>query len=206
LNARISKGLWAIAALLSVGVALYSYRYLLPHESGAPGYLTNRNETPWLPVHAACGATALMLGPFQFIERLRIRRRDLHRLVGRTYVAACLVGGVAGLVLALGSLAGPIATAGFGSLAAVWFSVNLYAWRLAVSGRFAEHRRWMIRSFALTFGAVLLRLYLPMLPVLGIAFLPGYRAISFLSWVPNLIAVELWFAWRGARAQTPAAV
>lgn len=201
----VAKGLWGLAALLSVGVAGYAYRYLLPHASGAPGFLANRNELPWLPIHAACGATALLLGPFQFVDRLRIRRCALHRTIGKIYVAGCLIGGVAGLVLAFGSTAGPIATAGFASLAMTWFTINAYAWRLAMAGRFAEHKRWMIRSFALTFGAVLLRLYIPLYSMAGVDFLTGYRAISFLSWIPNLIAVELWFALSRARLPVQAA-
>lgn len=49
----------------------------------------------------------------------------------------------------------------------------------------------MIRSWALTLAAVTLRLYLPLVMILDLSFLPWYRAISFLAWVPNLIAAEL---------------
>jgi hypothetical protein len=58
----------------------------------------------------------------------------------------------------------------------------------------------MIRSFALTFAAVNLRLYLPAAGALQLPFEDSYRAISFLCWVPNLLAVEayLWYK-RGAR-------
>jgi hypothetical protein len=38
---------------------------------------------------------------------------------------------------------------------------------------------------------VTLRLYLPIAPLLGFSFEDGYRAISFLSWVPNLIIAEV---------------
>lgn len=48
----------------------------------------------------------------------------------------------------------------------------------------------MIRSFALTCAAVTLRLYLLILFGLPIPFVQGYRAISFLCWVPNLIVAE----------------
>jgi len=54
-----------------------------------------------------------------------------------------------------------------------------------------EHRRWMIRSFALTFAAVTLRLYLPAAVLLHFPFEDSYRVISFLCWVPNLLAVEI---------------
>jgi ABC-type spermidine/putrescine transport system permease subunit II len=55
---------------------------------------------------------------------------------------------------------------------------------------FAAHRRWMIRSFALTFAAVTLRLYLPLGFLLPVSFDDAYRVISFLCWVPNLLAAE----------------
>jgi len=81
----------------------------------------------------------------------------------------------------------------------IWIAVNLLGWRAAVQGRFVEHRRWMIRSWALTLAAVTLRLYLPLVMVLDLPFLPCYRAISFLAWVPNLIVAELWLRRTGPR-------
>lgn len=101
-------------------------------------------------------------------------------------------GGTAGLVLAPGSTAGPIATAGFGSLAVIWIVVNLLGWRAAMQGRFVQHCRWMIRSWALTLAAVTLRVYLPLVMALDLPFSPWYRAIAFLCWVPNLILAEVW--------------
>ncbi len=109
------------------------------------------------------------------------------------------MGGSGGLLLAGGTTAGPIARAGFGLLAVVWLVVNVQGLRLAMTGRYAEHRQWMIRSFALTFGAVLLRVYLPAAEVMGLPFMPAYRAISWLAWVPNLIVAEIYLrrpVWR----------
>jgi hypothetical protein len=105
---------------------------------------------------------------------------------------------VAGFVLALGASTGPISKAGFGSLAIAWIVTTSLAWRRAMQLRFTEHRAWMIRSFALTFAAVTLRLYLPLAAALSINFVDAYRAISFLSWVPNLVAVELYLRSRAA--------
>jgi uncharacterized membrane protein len=194
---RIGWTGWALAALLSVGVAAFSYRYLMP---GAPAavaqILGSAFAKPWLYVHIAGAATALLLGPIQFVPAVRRRAPGLHRWIGRTYIVACLVGAVGGFVAAFGSFAGPIATAGFGSLAVIWFIANAQGWRTAMARNFTDHRAWMIRSFALTFGAVTLRLYLPLFPLLGVDFLDGYRAVSFLAWVPNLILAELYI--RGA--------
>ena len=181
---------WAVAALLSAGIALYSYRYLPRVGELSPNVLANPFYRPWLDLHVAGAATALLVGPLQFIPALR--RLGWHRWIGRSYVLGCLLGGVGGFVMALGSTAGPIATAGFGSLALVWIATAAQAWRLARARNFAAHRAWMIRSFALTFAAVTLRLYIPLLVLSGLPFLDGYRAIAFLCWVPNLVLAELY--------------
>lgn len=181
--------------MLCLGVAVYSARYLL-HPPRTPAQaLHNPLGVPWLFIHVAGAVTALALGSLQFIPALRRGSGPPHRWVGRVYAVGCLVGGAAGLILAPGSSAGPIASVGFGGLALVWIVVNLLGWRAAVRGRFAEHRRWMIRSWALTLAAVTLRLYLPLVMALDLPFLPWYRAISFLAWVPNLVAAEFWL-WR----------
>ena len=199
---RLTMVGWASMALLSVGVALYSYRYLPGVGPMANGILRNVFAKPFLDLHVAGAATALLTGPFQFLAGVRRRWPRVHRWVGRTYVVGCLVGSVGGLPLAFGSTAGPVATAGFGSLAVIWAIANVQGWRTALAGRFGEHRAWMIRSFALTFAAVTLRLYLLLIPLFGVSFVDGYRAISFLAWVPNLILAELYI--RGAFGRAPA--
>jgi hypothetical protein len=189
---------WSLMALLSAAIAIVSYRYLLGIGPLAPDILRNAFRNPWLDLHIAGAATALLTGPVQFVGPLRRLRPQIHRWIGRTYVAGCLVGGVGGFVLAWGSTAGPIATAGFGSLALIWIATTAQALRLALRRRFDAHRAWMIRSFALTFAAVMLRLGLVILPLAGVAPLDGYRALSFLSWIPNLIVAELLLARRRA--------
>jgi uncharacterized membrane protein len=152
-STRAGAGLWVLLAFLSVGVAVFSYRFLLPHPPVAsPDILGNLMARPWLPVHAGLAATALIVGPFQFLTRLRARAPGFHRNLGKIYVAACLIGAPAGLILATHSTAGPIAQWGFGTLAVLWFGATAYAFWLATQGRIAEHRRWMIRSFAMTFA------------------------------------------------------
>ena len=192
---------WVFLTILCLGIAVYSARYLL-HPPRTPAQaLGNPLGVPWLFVHIAGALTALVLGSLQFLPALRQGSGPPHRWIGRVYVVGCLVGGAAGLILAPGSSAGPIASLGFGSLAVIWIAVNILGWRAAVQGRFAEHRRWMIRSWALTLAAVTLRLYLPLVMALDLPFLPWYRAISFLAWVPNLIGAELWLRRPAARVQ-----
>jgi len=187
---------WSVVALMCLGIAAYSARYLIHPPQTPQEALGNPLGVPFLFIHVAGAVTALVLGSVQFIPTWRRGRTPPHRWVGRVYVLGVLVGGVAGLILSSRSSAGPIATAGFGSLAVLWLGVTLLGWRAAVQGRFVDHRRWMIRSWALTLAAVTLRIYLPLVQISGLDFLPWYRAISFLCWVPNLLVAELWLRCR----------
>lgn len=195
--------LWVGIAALSVAIALFSYRYLLgPNHGGGlvPEQIAaNAFFRPFLFLHVAGAATALLVGPWQFVAAIRARRPALHRWLGRIYAVGCLVGGASGLPIAVGSSAGPVASVGFALLSLGWLVTTGLGWRAAWQRDFAAHRAWMIRSFALTLAAVTLRLYLPLVPLLPIDFLDGYRAISFLCWIPNLLVAELWLR-RGAPA------
>ena len=130
-------------------------------------------------------------GFLQFVARLRNGYPAIHRWVGRLYIFAILVGGAAGLTLAFGAIGGPIAGWGFGLLSLVWIATTLQAVRLAMAGRFAEHRRWMMRSFALTFAAVTLRLQLPVLIGFGgMSYADASIILAWSCWLPNLVFVE----------------
>ncbi|ENZ80702.1 MULTISPECIES: DUF2306 domain-containing protein [Caulobacter] len=193
----LSRPAWMVMTLLSLVVALTAYRYPLNVGPLAPNVVANLFARPFLDLHVAGAATALLIAPFQVLPGLRARRPGLHRVMGRIYVAGCLAGGMGGLVLAFGSTAGPIATAGFGLLALAWLATTVQAWRMALARRVAEHRAWMIRSMALTLAAVTLRLYLPFAALGPIPFFDAYRAIAFLCWVPNLLLAEVWLKRRG---------
>lgn len=196
--------LFCLLALMGLAVALSSVRFLLPSPVMAEGMATHLQARPAVfLVHVAGGVTALALGAVQLIT-WRGPRRWWHRTAGRVYVAACLAGAGAGLGLAATSPSGPVAGLGFGLLAVAWFSTTALAWRKAVIGDFVRHRRWMIRSLALTFAAVTLRIMIPLSMMNGIDFAIAYPAIAFLCWIPNLIAAELWLRLWGWTATPPA--
>src|SRR5690606_34610916 len=120
--------------------------------------------------HVVASPVALAIGAVQFLPRLRAARPGLHRWLGRAYGVAILVGGLGGLAMAPTASGGPVATWGFGLLAVLWIGTTAQAVRLAMARRFVEHRRWMARSYALTFGAVTLRLYLPFFLIGGMDY------------------------------------
>jgi uncharacterized membrane protein len=162
-------------------------------------------------LHVGFGGLALLLSPFQFLARVRTRAPRVHRVTGRVVLGSIAIAGVAALVLAPHSLAGPVGTVGFGLLAALWMAFAATAFRAIRRGDVPVHRRWMVRTFALTYAAVTLRLWLGLL-IWGQAGLAGvdadlafdraYLLVPFLSWVPNLVVAELYLAGRDRHTAT----
>jgi uncharacterized membrane protein len=198
---------WLLMLLLAFLITLVSLRYFIvrPEVAAAPP-LGERFAT-YLPIflcHVAGGTLALVLGPWQFWTRLRDRSPRLHRWLGRVYLSAILIGGVSGLYVAVRAFGRLPTKIGFTSLAMLWLVTGVMAYARVRLGDFKAHREWMIRNYALTFAAVTLRLWLPLLMVLGVQFIVAYTIISWLSWVPNLLAVELYL--RGMKARRKRAV
>ncbi|HEV2113042.1 MAG TPA: DUF2306 domain-containing protein [Terriglobales bacterium] len=89
--------MWVLALLLG----LIEARYLLkdpPWLFHMQTLLLARHPV-WVRIHIAGGIVALMTGVFQFVATLRMERPRIHRVLGRIYVTAILIGGVAGLRL-----------------------------------------------------------------------------------------------------------
>ncbi|MDC0738818.1 DUF2306 domain-containing protein [Cognatishimia sp. SS12] len=176
---------------LSIAIALGSFRFLVADMALVmPDMVHHALAQPWsLYLHIAVAPLLLLLLPLQFNAKLRQQRPVLHRWAGRLYALLILVSGSAALALAPQVSAGPVAGLGFGLLALVWIAVTAVAVWQAMQGRIAAHRRWMIRSAALTLAAVSLRVFLLLgVPIFG--FEATYVAVSWLSWVGNLLIAE----------------
>ncbi len=190
--------LWGSCLLIALG----SWRFLvLGVEVSMPFVAYHLEQRPlWFFAHVGLAPVALALMPFQFWQGLRQRALTWHRWIGRAYGAAVLVSGLGGLLMALGSNSGALAAWGFGLLAVFWLGTTAIGIWHALRGRIADHRRWMIRSAALTFAAVTLRLYLPLLfATLGEQ--AGYVLVSWACWVPNLLVAE-WMLRRQSKRPT----
>lgn len=191
-------GWWAMT-LLALGVAGYGSMVLW--NADAIGFMANREclLRIALVVHGTGGALALALGPFQFVEGLRRRLASWHRASGRLYLACILVAGTTGLWLAFHTPGGVPATSGFFLLAVLWLATGALALRAARKRDYAAHRTWMMRSYALTFAAVTLRILLGSgVAAMGLPFNQVYAMAAWASWVINLLFVE-WVLLRNHR-------
>lgn len=190
-----NRTLFYSTAVLSFLVALVSYRFLALGIDGAfpemIGHITNRKFV--FIAHVTASPIALVLGTMNMLDRRRKKRRVLHRWTGRVYAVAILVGGLSGLGLAIGAEGGLVATYGFGMLSILWIATTAQAVRFAIARDFVNHRRWIIRSFALTLAAVTLRLYLPAFMIFGeMTYAQASVWVAWLCWVPNLALAEWW--------------
>jgi uncharacterized membrane protein len=179
--------------VLALAVGGYAVALVASGFRLVPGEITaNRFPTPLgLRLHIVAAGLALLVGPFQFARGLRNRRPRVHRWLGRSYVVACAAGAVSGGAIALFTASGPVAGAGFLALAICWLVATLVGIRAIRTGDVDRHRRWMTRSFALAYAAVMLRLYLPLAMIIGIEFDRAYPVIAWLCWLPNLVVAQL---------------
>ncbi len=190
----IMRSLWGLCALLAVGIAFVSLRYffIFPRLASQGEFGAHfARYFPLLLPHIIGGVIALALGPWQFAESFRNRYLNLHRWLGRIYLLAVLLGSIAGLGMATVSLGGLATHTGFGMLAGLWLLTAWLAYRRIRCGEIDAHREWMTRNYALTFAAVTLRLWLPLLVgAFRVEFMDAYRTVSWLCWVPNILVAE----------------
>lgn len=144
-------------------------------------------------IHITGGILALGTGPFQWLQAVRSRVK-LHRLLGRLYVFGILVlAGPSGLYMALYANGGWPAGLGFFILSCLWMAFTLLAVQQIRRGDIAGHKKWMARSFALTFSAVTLRLWVPVLSLwLDTDFNLTVILSAWINWIPNLAVAEWW--------------
>ena len=105
--------------------------------------------------HTLAGTLALLIGPINFSSRIRQRHLQLHRILGRIYVASVFVGSFTGIALAWGRPGLP----GTSMQAAAWMVCTTAAFVTARNRQIAVHRQWMARSYAVTFTFVSSRVF-----------------------------------------------
>ena len=192
---------WYLMVTLALSVSAYASMALW--NPNAIDFIANREGAlrSALIIHGAVGALALALGPFQFVEKLRRTRPQFHRVSGRIYLTCILISGVSGLWLAFYTPGGLPATSGFFVLAVLWLLTGSLALRAVLKRDYAAHRAWMMRSYALTFGAVTLRIYLGLgVPIAGLPFDQVYGMAAWANWAINLLFVEWLLLSRSTRS------
>ena len=199
---RISS--WVLFVFFAIAVGGYPAMYFVSDMIAENGLLSQKAASVivmrfWqisFNTHIIFGGLALLIGWMQFMPKFRNRNLKLHRLVGMLYILAIVLSGLAGLYLAFYAEGGLVAKLGFGGLAIAWLFTTGQAYISVKKRNIEAHKRWMIRSYALTFAAVTLRIWLPLFQyAIGMDFITAYVIIAWLCWVPNLA----WAEWKVRR-------
>lgn len=151
-------------------------------------------------IHVFSSVLALAAGLTQFSAHVLNNYRRLHRIVGWVYAVDILVINFpAAMIMAYyanGLLPSKIA---FTILDCLWFWFTLKAVIAARKRDISQHKRFMIRSFALTFSAITLRSWKI---ILDNTFHPDpltlYMIDAWIGFVPNLLLAE-WLIWKAKR-------
>ncbi|MFL5730975.1 MAG: DUF2306 domain-containing protein [Cytophagaceae bacterium] len=144
-------------------------------------------------IHVLSSCFVLLAGFTQFSRYILRNYKTLHRWAGRFYViVVLLLSGPGGFIMALYANGGIPSRIAFLLLSVLWMWFTWQAYSTARNGNFTAHRKFMIRSFALTLSAITLRAWKY---ILAISLHPHpmdlYMIVAWLGWVPNLLLAEL---------------
>lgn len=196
-NLSFMAGFWLVVVFLSVWfINRDAIKYLEWSEGVYLRFWPNRVS---LAVHVLSAGVALLVGPVQFSKTIRRRWPVAHRRLGWVYVAGVMVSGPAAFQLSFHSCPG--CTPPFVLWSVLSFVITGLAVWTAVQKKFSAHRDFMIRSYVLMFGFVLVRLDVHLLGTPLEIPLPadaaGGRApmLLWVVWVVPLMITELLLSW-----------
>jgi uncharacterized membrane protein len=164
--------------LIEQGMDLYDFHY-----------------QPWniiLLFHIITASFAIVIGPFQFFKKIRIKRKNLHRNLGKIYVSTILVSGVTGVYLSYFAFGGIISKVGFFTLSLTWLFTTYLAFKHIRNKQFKLHENWMYRSYAVTFVAITFRFWSAVIGYSFDNYQLGYTAAIWVSLFGNLVVMEFW--------------
>ena len=143
---------------------------------------------------------ALLAGFTQFSSFLLQKHKRLHRVMGKIYVYDILfVNFPAAMVMSVyANGLWPTKTA-FVILDCLWFYFTLKAVTAIKKRDILAHKRFMVRSYALTLSAITLRTWkIIILSIVYVDPLHLYMIDAWMGFVPNLLMAE-WLISRGKR-------
>jgi len=182
---------WIIIAVISaytIGITVSHY-FEYTKESYTEYFWPRRN---WLIIHILGGLTAILVGPFQFIKKIRTRNIKIHRLLGRIYLACIMVSAPVGFYLAATSKINFVYATGLSMLAITWFSMAAMAYISIHKRNITQHREWMTRSYVVTTAFTFFRIGLQISEALDVGtFEMRLALLSWACWSVPLFVSEI---------------
>jgi hypothetical protein len=187
--------IWAVIGL-SASWFIYDSIIYVATRDPQPG-ATFLNRQLWYLAHMAIAMPVLAIAPIQFVAHIRQARPQVHRWLGRTFLASSILAGL--LAIWLGATiqyeGSRIPLVMFGAL---WIGFSAAAWVCASKRDFANHRKFVIRSFTIGLAFNWVRI-LGALDEQLFFFIASQDARDttqeFLSFIIPLLVVEAWLSW-----------
>ena len=222
-NPALVRFLWMAVILLAfIGLAVATRRAVVLLHRGTPTAPNNpaaaldahfADHRPLTLAHILPAALFMLLGPLQFVRRIRSNYPRFHRWSGRIFLAASAVVGVTGLTMAFGKTVGGLDEKAAITLFGTFFLIALSKalWH-AMHREFAQHREWMIRGYATGLAVAAIR------PIMGAFFAAAllrgrtpepsqfFGAAFWIGFTLELIAAELWINYTRPSAAAQLAV
>ncbi len=200
--------LWLV---LTLGLVVFNFVYAMPRYLSLDPSQSRSVLDPSAPAHfgllvahVVTGNVAMATVLLQLWPWLRRHYPQVHRASGRVYILAGALPSAALGVFALIPLRpGPAGSIGLGAMGVLWIVTTVIGWRMARQRRYAEHRRWMIYSFALALGTSWGRIIVVILtafPSLQVSVDVLIEVANWLGWVVNLLIAHLWIESRAKRS------
>jgi uncharacterized membrane protein YozB (DUF420 family) len=201
----VALGVLAFAVVASL-LPVWTLYITFDPETGRLAPAEHPMYFPVLMLHVSTASVALITCVLQVWPWLRRHHPRVHRYVGRVYVfAGVLPAGITVLVLTGIWPFSAVTAVGQVLVAVLWLCITTYGFVLIRRGRPADHRRWMLRSFALTASVLMNQLFsLPSLILFTMQLdtrLAGSEDVlnqvsvateNWLGFTVSLLAVEWW--------------
>ncbi|MFM9983608.1 MAG: DUF2306 domain-containing protein [Flavobacteriales bacterium] len=189
--------LYAALAFFSVLMLQITFEYI-PIRFDVSFLQTKVEEVQWpyyrvaFYVHVYTSMFALIAGFTQFSRRIRIKYTAIHRAIGKTYFyVVVFLSGPSGFIMAYHANGGWTSQLAFLLLAALWIISTIMAVTTIQKGNVIDHRKWMMRSYALTLSAITLRLWKwGIVKVFEPRPMDVYRVVAWMGWVLNALVAE----------------
>jgi hypothetical protein len=144
--------------------------------------------------HIAAAVPCIIFGPLLFYRDLLKVNPALHRKIGTYYVYGVLYSAVTVIPLSMSKLH-ILPQTGFTVMAVVWFCVTWLGFMAARNKNFVTHRRWMMRSYAMSFAFIHVNLTYHWIGIYEMMDGVSIKVMqSMVSWQFNLFVVEIYLA------------
>lgn len=159
----------------------------------------------WLWLHIGGAVFTLLLGPLQFVGRLRAAYPRAHRWSGRVYIVGLLAAAIGAAGMSATTPLGWTTGVAFMAMVTAWLATAAIAWIAIRMREIAVHREWMLRNYIITFAFVTFRLMtkVPGAVELG-TVAEVFTTFVWTSWVVPLLGYEIVLAARRLRGRQAA--